>query len=116
MWLTRIRLKTLLKKIGILAFLGVTLGSFYAWCSPYLFPPDTKLGFAYGVAHGALMPIAFPSLVMGNDVEIYAPINEGRSYKIGYIAGINLCGIAFFGPLLWRPSKQEPSARRSTDP
>ena len=56
--------------------------------------------------HGALMPLALPSLVIGQDVEIYAMDNSGRFYKIGYICGINLCGLAFFGPLFWRPNKK----------
>jgi hypothetical protein len=49
------------------------------------------------------MPLALPSLLLGEDVEIYAAINTGRPYKIGYIIGLNLCGLAFFGSLFWRP-------------
>jgi hypothetical protein len=52
------------------------------------------------------MPIALPSLVLGKDVPIYATVNSGRFYKIGYIVGINVCGLAFFGPLFWRPARR----------
>jgi hypothetical protein len=55
--------------------------------------------------HGALMPIALPTLVMGKDVTIYANHNSGRGYKIGYICGINLCGLIFFGLAFWRPRR-----------
>ena len=106
MWFTRIQLKALLGKAVKFVLVGVVFGIIYSWSSPHLFPRDGKFGFAYGLAHGALMPIAFPSLIMGEDVEIFARVNEGRSYKLGYIAGINLCGIAFFGPLFWRPAKR----------
>lgn len=49
------------------------------------------------------MPMALPSLILGQDVEIFAPENSGRNYKIGFIFGINACGLIFFGPLVWRP-------------
>jgi hypothetical protein len=43
---------------------------------------------------------------MGKDVNIYSEHNTGRGYKLGYIAGINLCGLAFFGGAFWRPGRQ----------
>jgi hypothetical protein len=97
MWLAR----------KILVFLVVTIlfGWFYAFASPLAFPKNKTAGFGYGMLHGALMPIALPSLAIGKDVEIYASENSGRLYKIGYICGINLCGLAFFGPLFWRPRR-----------
>jgi hypothetical protein len=87
-----------------LTFLGVVvlLAAFYGWASPRAYPRDTRFGFGYGVLHGALMPMALPSLVMGQDVEIFAAHNLGRSYKLGYIVGINLCGLLFFGSAFWR--------------
>jgi hypothetical protein len=54
--------------------------------------------------------VAAPSLLMGKDVPIYAPSNSGRSYKLGYIAGINGCGLLFFGLAFYQP------ARRPRDP
>jgi len=50
-----------------------------------------------------MMPLSLPSLVIGKDVPIYDANNLGRIYKIGYICGINVCGLAFFGPIFWRP-------------
>jgi hypothetical protein len=57
-----------------------------------------------GILHGALMPVALPSLLLGKDVPIYASASTGRIYKLGYIAGINLCGLIFFGFAFHRPS------------
>jgi hypothetical protein len=96
-------LKRLFRKIIILAVVTVVFGYVYGWAAPWAFPPDKTAGFAYGMLHGALMPIALPSLVIGRDVPIYDTDNSGRFYKVGYICGINLCGLAFFGPLFWRP-------------
>lgn len=82
---------------------GVLLGVAYAWAGPRLYPTGPIYGFGWGVAHGACMPLALPALVLGRDVPIYAEPNTGRSYKLGYIAGINLCGLVFFGGVFWRP-------------
>jgi hypothetical protein len=49
--------------------------------------------------------MALPSLLMNKDVPIYATQNRGRSYKIGYIAGINGCGFVVFGLSFWRPRR-----------
>ncbi|MDB6023718.1 MAG: hypothetical protein JWQ04_3575 [Pedosphaera sp.] len=59
-------------------------------------------GFARGMVHGALMPCALPNLLVGNDVTIYAPVNTGRTYKLGYTVGVNSCGAVFFGIFFWR--------------
>ena len=101
-----IPLKTILKKAVNLVVVGVIFGWIYAWASPHVFPRDVNAGFGLGLAHGALMPMALPSLVIGKDVDIYAANNSGRLYKIGYIAGINLCGLVFFGSAFWRPAKK----------
>ena len=94
----------LLRKAVTLLVITVLFGWFYAWASPWAFPQNQTVGFGHGVLHGALMPITLPVLVVGRDVPIYATDNSGRIYKIGYICGINLCGLAFFGPLFWRPN------------
>ena len=59
-------------------------------------------GFTTGIAHGALMPCGFPMLLMGQDLPIYAEQNSGRTYKLGYTLGVNLCGALFFGSVYWR--------------
>jgi hypothetical protein len=98
----------LARKTAVFLIVTILFGWFFAFASPFAFPKNKTAGFGYGMLHGALMPIALPSLVIGKDVDIYAADNSGRFYKIGYICGINLCGLAFFGPLFWRPAKNKP--------
>ena len=98
-----------LRKVVTLAVVTLVFGWFYGWASPWAFPKDGESGFMRGVLHGALMPLALPSLVIGKDVRIYADQNSGRTYKIGYICGINACGLAFFGSLFWRPRRAPPA-------
>ncbi len=85
--------------------IGLLLGWIYAWAGPRLYPVEKRFGFLWGMAHGACMPMALPALVMGHDVSIYGAHNSGRSYKLGYIAGINLCGLVFFGGAFWGPKR-----------
>lgn len=92
-----------------LVVIGVILGWVYEWVGPRLYPEGTRFGFFRGMAHGACMPLALPALVMGHDVPIYSESNTGRSYKLGYIAGINLCGLVFFGGAFWKPSRRTPT-------
>ncbi len=98
-------MKRLAVKIVVLVVLGLALGAAYDWAAPRFYDANRVPGFRLGVLHGALMPIALPALLMGNDVPIYAATNTGRIYKIGYIAGINLCGMLFFGAAFWQPRK-----------
>jgi hypothetical protein len=58
-------------------------------------------GFASGMAHGALMPMALPRLLAGGEVRIYAVENAGRFYDLGYTCGVNVSGAFFFG-LMYR--------------
>jgi hypothetical protein len=102
---TAFLVKKLISKAAILVTVGIIFGWVYAWASPRVFPREVQAGFGLGIAHGALMPMALPSLVIGKEVEIYAINNSGRAYKIGYIVGINLCGLIFFGSAFWRPAK-----------
>jgi hypothetical protein len=88
-----------------LLVIGVLLGWIYGWAGPRLYPPDRVPGFGWGMAHGACMPLALPALLLGKEVSIYAASNTGRSYKLGYIAGINLCGLVFFGGAFWKPGR-----------
>jgi hypothetical protein len=98
--------KIWLRKVVVFVAVTLIFGWFYGWASPWAFPQAQRPGFGYGMLHGALMPMALPSLVIGQDVEIYAAHNSGRAYKIGYIAGINVCGLIFFGSAFWRPRKR----------
>lgn len=97
-------------KITTLILLGLAFGWGYGWAAPRFYGPERIPGFKLGVLHGALMPVALPTLLMGKDVPIYATNNSGRIYKIGYIAGINLCGMVFFGSAFWRPRNPGSSA------
>ncbi len=98
-----LRLKRLAIKVVLLVGLGLAFGWAYDWAAPRFYRPETIPGFRLGVLHGALMPIALPTLLMGKDVPIYAVASTGRTYKLGYIAGINLCGLIFFGATFHRP-------------
>jgi hypothetical protein len=106
-FLTKERGIFLINKAMRLAIVTIVFGYLYDWASPWAYSKTVPAGFFRGMLHGALMPIALPSLVIGKDVPIYAALNIGRFYKIGYIAGINLCGLAFFGPLFWNPPSKE---------
>ena len=70
-------------------------------------------GFGRGMVHGALMPLAMPNLLVGNDVAIYAANNTGRTYKLGYSLGVNLCGLIFFGFFFWRVKQWRQKKRQS---
>lgn len=72
------------------------------------YPKERPLGFSHGILHGALMPMALPSLILGKDVDIFAANQSGRPYKIGYICGINLCGLVFFGTAFAKPGAKSP--------
>ncbi|MSU58321.1 MAG: hypothetical protein EXS35_09095 [Pedosphaera sp.] len=93
-------------KCGGFALTIFLLGWFYGRALPHAYPKDRQFGFGHGALHGALMPMALPSLVLGKDVEIFAANNSGRPYKIGYIVGINLCGLLVFGSAFWKPKKK----------
>lgn len=110
--------KTLLRrgalKLASLAAAGLVLGVAYGWAVERLYSSGTRAGFWLGAAHGALMPAALPSLVMGRDVPIFAVEHTGRGYKLGYIAGIDLCGAVFFG-LAFRRAPLDPVSKASRD-
>lgn len=102
------RLRKWTAKIASLVVTGLIFGLAYDWVAPRFYRPDQTPGFWMGALHGALMPVAAPSLLMGMDVPIYAPANTGRGYKLGYIAGINGCGLVFFGLTFWQPKRRSP--------
>jgi hypothetical protein len=93
----------LLKRALRLVVLGLVLTLLYSWATPRFYPRRGPAGFAYGVLHGAIMPMALPALAAGQDVVIYAEQNTGRTYKLGYTIGINLCGLLVFGTAFWTP-------------
>jgi hypothetical protein len=95
-----------LKKIVVFAMTIALLSWLYGWASPWAYPKDRALGFRHGALHGALMPMALPSLVTGLNVDIFASNNTGRPYKIGYIVGINVCGLLVFGSAFWKPKRK----------
>lgn len=97
-------MRNLLRKALTMAIVTIVFGWFYGWASPWAFPKNRVSDFKYGVLHGALMPLSLPSLLLGVDVPIYAAINTGRYYKIGYICGINACGLVFFGAAFRKPT------------
>lgn len=99
-----------LRKAVSLVVAGLVFGWVYSWAAPRLYRPEVKAGFWPGALHGALMPVALPSLVMGKDVPIFTANNTGRPYKLGYIAGINLCGLVFFG-LAFKGPKPKPGGQ-----
>ena len=98
--------KEVVVKVTVLTLIGLFLAFGYGWAKPRFYEPDRVAGFGLGMLHGALMPMALPTLLIGEDAPIYAPNNAGRIYKLGYIAGINLCGMVFFGFAFWRPRKR----------
>jgi hypothetical protein len=93
-------------KIGTLVLLGLIFGFSHGWAASRFYGPERVAGFHLGVLHGALMPTALPSLLMGKDLPIYAPNNTGRGYNIGFLLGINFCGTVFFGVAFWRPQNR----------
>jgi hypothetical protein len=100
------------KQVAVIKFIAMTVISLVlifaqAWAAPRFYRVDYKAGFYCGLLEGALMPAALPGLLRGQDVPIYAPNNEGRGYKIGYILGLNACGTMFFGVAFWQPRKKK---------
>jgi hypothetical protein len=95
------RLKKILGRFIRLLIAAVIVGSLFHFIAreAHRLQPS---GFKAGVLHGALMPLALPNLLVGDDVVIYAPENTGRLYKLGYTAGVNGCGLLFFGFFFWR--------------
>jgi len=102
----------LLKRALRMVILGVILTAFYSWAVPHFRPRQGPAGFTYGMLHGAIMPMALPALAAGQDVIIYAEENTGRTYKLGYTIGINLCGLVVFGTAFWTPRRKEASRNR----
>ncbi len=98
--------KVIIIKIIALTAISLALILAQGWAAPRYYQPDYAAGFYTGLLEGALMPAALPGLLGGKDVPIYAPNNDGRPYKIGYILGLNACGTFFFGVAFWQPRRR----------
>ena len=97
-----------------IAAVAITLGWFVQRSSALLDRDASPAGFARGMLHGAIMPMAMPNLLIGQEVTIYAPSNTGRLYKLGYTAGVNACGLLFFGYFFWRVNRARKEFRAVT--
>jgi hypothetical protein len=96
------------------------VGFFFFWVvqrsSARLDASTEPAGLARGLLHGALMPLALPNLIIGRNPTIYASNNTGRFYKLGYTAGVNGCGLVFFGFFFWRLNRIRKRLRGSEHP
>ncbi len=99
------RLLRLLLRLLTVAVVAISLGWVVQRSSALLDRNASPAGFARGLLHGAIMPMAMPNLLIGQEVTIYAPNNTGRFYKLGYTAGVNGCGLIFFGYFFWRVNR-----------
>ncbi|MBA4147422.1 MAG: hypothetical protein H0X66_04850 [Verrucomicrobia bacterium] len=95
----------LLRRVVTLCLIAVCIGWTLHKIEAHLHASDKPAGFVHGMLHGALMPLALPNLLVGNDVSIYADTNTGRTYKLGYTVGVNACGALFFGVMYFRVSR-----------
>jgi len=87
---------------------GILIGSVLHFLARRVHQSSEPAGFKVGILHGALMPLALPNLAVGDNVTIYAESNTGRLYKLGYTAGVNGCGLLFFGIFFWRIGRWNP--------
>jgi hypothetical protein len=94
----RMILSRVLMIVVLAALVGFTLNQI----SLFLQRSHQPAGFIRGMVQGALMPMSFPNLLVGNDVVIYSSQNTGVHYKLGYTLGVNVCGLIFFGFFFWR--------------
>lgn len=104
-WLTRLAL-TIAVALALAWLCGLAMRADAGLAAPP--------GLFRGMIHGAIMPIAWPALLAGHDQDIYARLNAGRLYKLGYSFGVNLSGVFFFGWLFLslgalRPSRPRPA-------
>ncbi len=91
-----------LKRMAMLLVLAFAIGWTLNRIEAAFEKQNQRAGFARGLIQGALMPMALPNLLVGQDIAIYAGNNSGRTYKLGYTMGVNACGLIFFGISFWR--------------
>jgi hypothetical protein len=106
------RLVRLAISIACIFAIAVIVGAALNRAAAALERSGKEAGFCQGMLQGALMPMAMPSLLVGRDVTIYAESNTGRSYKLGYTAGVNACGAIFFGYAFWRWKRLKEALKR----
>src|SRR5204862_6582384 len=97
-------LKIIFRVIFILA-LATLIGGTLNLVAKSLNASTRPAGFRQGMLQGALMPMSMPNLLIGKAATIYSPNNTGLSYKIGYTAGVNVCGAMFLGLFFWRGTR-----------
>lgn len=95
---------SLTRRILVRVFTVLLVGIVFSYLTSFahIEKPEGPAGFGRGLLHGAMMPAAMLNLMIGRDVPIYATVNTGRTYKLGYTAGVNGCGAIFFGIFFWR--------------
>jgi hypothetical protein len=106
------RLLRLAIQIACIFAIAVVVGAALNHAATVLQRSGRQAGFCQGMLQGALMPMAMPSLLVGRDVTIYAENNTGRTYKLGYTAGVNACGAIFFGYAFWRWKRLREALKR----
>ena len=104
----------ILRRTLTVAVVAITLGWVVQRSSALLDHDASPAGFARGMLHGAIMPMAMPNLLIGQDVTLYAPNNTGRLYKLGYTVGVNACGLLFFGYFFWRVNRARKELKAAT--
>jgi len=107
----RWRWRVIRKGLLLLAIMG-SLAWLLSRCQESVGRNIRPVGYSQGLWHGAIMPCAMPLLLLGRDISIYAPLNTGLPYKLGYTMGVNACGLVFFGFLFarlgrWRQRLQD---------
>jgi len=98
------------KRCFLVLLIAVCIGACLKHLSADLERAGQPAGFSRGLVQGALMPMSMPNLLAGQDITIYSQNNTGLSYKLGYTAGVNGCGVIFFGFLFWRASRWKRTA------
>jgi len=101
--------------LAIILVLAYSIGAGLNRLGAVLDRTGRPAGFPRGVVQGALMPMALPNLLFGKDVMIYSLNNTGVGYKLGYTAGVNVCGAVFFGFFFWRLNRWRRWAVRRPD-
>jgi hypothetical protein len=93
-------------KFVVMSVFVALLASLQGWAAKSSYNPENCADFKMGFLHGVLLPAAFPALVAGHNLPIYAPNNTGCNYKIGLLLGLNSCGSVFFGLAYWGMGKR----------
>lgn len=93
-------------KFLVMSAFVALLAYLQGWAAKTSYNPENCADFKMGLLHGVLLPAAFPALVAGHNLPIYAPNNTGCNYKIGLLLGLNSCGSVFFGLAYWGMGKR----------